>query len=192
MRSACCAPPAESPYRRAAPPDITWEPSDERRSIGVVRRSILPMIAVAVLSSCVAAQPAPASTPECSETPITGKVVNGYPLYGKGGEVFLVFGRSPNNAAPLLRKSTYQKMLLVVEHPIIPTSDAERIPNALNVVGRNLTTGAAKTFEVGRHDSELGIGVEWGGNFEFPDSGCWELRLSAPRNADATIIVRVL
>ncbi len=149
------------------------------------------MIAAAVLSSCVTDQSAPTPTAECAETPITAKVVNGYPLYGKGDEVFLVFGRSPITAAPSLRKATYQKMLLVVEHPIIPTSDAERIPNSLKVVGRNVLTGTVKTFEVGRHNSELGIGVEWGGNFEFPDAGCWELRLSAPRNADATIVVKV-
>ena len=151
----------------------------------------MPLLAVAV-TSCVAAQHAPAPTPQCSETPTTSKVVNGYPLYGKGGDVFLVLGRTPNDGGPSLRAATFQKFLVVVEHPIIPTTDAERIPNSLNVVGRNMLTGTAKTFELGRHNSELGIGVEWGGNFEFPDAGCWELRLSAPRNANTTIVVRVL
>jgi hypothetical protein len=145
------------------------------------------------LCACVLAQPAPTSTAECVETPTTGKVVNGYPLYGKGGEVFLVFYRDPNGVGSRssLRKATYQKMLVVVEHPIIPATDAERIPNSLNVFGRNLFTGRSTIIEVGRHNSELGIGVEWGGNFEFPDAGCWELKLSAPRNADTTIVVKV-
>jgi len=158
-----------------------------------VRPWTLALVAVAV-TSCVTAQPARTLTPQCSETPTTVKVVNGYPLYGKGGEVFLVFYRDPNGASSQssLRKLTYQKMLVVLEHPIIPTTDAERIPNSLNVDGRNLVTGQRTTFEVGRHNSELGIGVEWGGNFNFPDAGCWELLLSAPRNADATIVVRVL
>jgi hypothetical protein len=158
-----------------------------------VRPWTLPLVVV-VVTSCVAAQPAPTPAPQCSETPTTGKVINGYPLYGRGGEVFLVFYRDPNgtNSQSALHKLTYQKMLVVVEHPIIPTTDAERIPNSLNILGRNLFTGTAKTFEVGRHNSELGIGVEWGGEFTFPDAGCWELRLSAPRNADATIVVRVL
>ncbi len=161
--------------------------------MGSVRSWTLSLLAIA-MTSCVAAQPAPTPTPACSETPTTGKIVNGYPLYGKGGDVFLVFYRDPNGASSQssLRKMTYQKMLVVVEHPIIPTTDAERIPNSLNIVGRNLFTGQRTTFEVGRHNSELGIGVEWGGNFEFPDAGCWELLLSAPRNADATIVVRVL
>ena len=156
-----------------------------------MRAPNLAAVAIAVLGSCVTAQPAPTPTPECVETPITGKVINGYPLYGKGGDVFLVFGRTPKDAGSSLRAATFQKFLVVVEHPIIPTTDAERIPNSLNIVGRNLFTGTAKTFEVGRHNSELGIGVEWGGEFTFPDAGCWELRLSAPRNADATIVVRV-
>jgi len=86
--------------------------------------------------------------------------VNGYSLYGKGGEV-------------------------------LPTTDSEHIPGTLDVVGRNTATGTKKTFHVSRHDSELGIGVEWGTNFEFPDAGCWELKLSAPRNADTTIVVKV-
>ncbi len=148
-------------------------------------------LALALLSSCANAQPAPTPTRDCVETPLTAKVVNGYPLYGKGGDVFLVLGRTPKDASPSLRAATFQKFLVVVEHPIIPTTDAEHIPNSLNILGRNIFTGTAKTFEVGRHDSELGIGVEWGGNLEFPDAGCWELRLSAPRNADATIVVRV-
>ncbi len=151
----------------------------------------MPLVAVAVLGSCVSARPGPTPTPECAETPTTGKVVNGYPLYGKGGEVFLVFYGNPKDAGWSLRSSTYQKMLVVVDHPIIPATDAERIPNSLNVYGRNLFTGTAKSFEVGRHNSDLGIGVEWGGNFEFPDAGCWELKLSAPRNADTTIVVKV-
>ena len=146
---------------------------------------------VAFLSGCVNAQPTQTVT-ECNETPTTVKVINGYPLYGKGGEVFLVFNRSPTDAGPSLRTATFQKMLLVVEHPVIPATDAERIPNSLNILGRNLLTGTTKSFEVGRHNSELGIGVEWGGDFEFPDAGCWQLRLSAPRNADTTIVVRVL
>ena len=157
-----------------------------------MRAPNLAAVAIAVLGSCVTAQPAPTPTPECVETPITGKVINGYPLYGKGGDVFLVFGRTPKDAGSSLRAATFQKFLVVVEHPIIPTTDAERIPNSLDILGRNLLTGTAKTFEVGRHNSELGIGVEWGGEFTFPDAGCWELRLSAPRNADATIVVRVL
>jgi hypothetical protein len=152
----------------------------------------LAIVGVALLCRCVTAQPAPTPTPECVETPTTGKVINGYPLYGKGGDVFLVLGRTPKDAGPSLQAATFQKFLVVVEHPIIPTTDAERIPNSLNVVGRNMLTGTAKTFELGRHNSELGIGVEWGGNFEFPDAGCWELRLSAPRNADSKIVVRVL
>jgi len=154
----------------------------------------LPPLTVAMLASCVSAQPTPTSTTECIETPITGKVVNGYPLYGKGGEVFLVFYRNPKDAdtASSLRHSMPIKMLVVVDHPIIPTTDAEHIPSTLNLVGRNLFTGRRTIIEVGRHDSELGIGVEWGGNFEFPDAGCWELQLSAPRNANTTIVVRVL
>jgi hypothetical protein len=79
-----------------------------------------------------------------------------------------------------------------VEHPIIPATDAERIPNELNVPGRNLSTAVTRTFVVGRHNSELGIGVEWGTNFEFPDAGCWELQLSAPKNRASTVVVKVL
>jgi hypothetical protein len=82
-------------------------------------------------------------------------------------------------------------MLVVVDHPIIPTTDAEHIPGTLDVAGRNIFTGTNKTFQLSRHDSELGVGVEWGTNFDFPDAGCWELLLRAPRNADATIVVRV-
>ena len=156
-----------------------------------MRPSIASLLVSAILSGCVTAEPAPTTTPNCTETPTTTKVVNGFTLYGKGGEVFLVF--SGNRDAPWsLRKATYQKMMVVVDHPIIPTTDAERIPNSLDVLGHNLFTGTVKTFEVGRHNSEVGIGVEWGGDFEFPDAGCWELRLSAPRNADATIVVKVL
>ncbi len=152
----------------------------------------MPLVAVAVLGSCVSARPGPTPTPECAETPTTGKVVNGYPLYGKGAEVFLVFYRNPKDAdSSSLRKMTSRKMLVVVEHPILPTTDAEHIPGTLDVVGRNTFTGANRTFHASRHDSELGIGVEWGTNFEFPDAGCWELKLSAPRNADTTIVVKV-
>jgi hypothetical protein len=154
----------------------------------------LPLVAVAMLVGCDGAQPAPASATECIETPTTEKVVNGYPLYGKGGEVFLVFYRNPKDADAVssLRHTTPIKMLVVVDHPIIPTTDAEHIPSSLNVVGRNLFTGRRTVIDVARHDSELGIGVEWGGNFEFPDAGCWELQLSAPRNANTTVAVRVL
>jgi hypothetical protein len=155
-----------------------------------MRGAIPQLLAAAALSTCVAAQPAPTPTPECNETPITSKVIAGYRLYGKGGEVFLVFSGN-RDAQWSLRKATYQKMMVVIDRPIIPTTDAERIPNELNVPGRNLSTGVTHTFVVGRHNSELGIGVEWGGDFEFPDAGCWELRLSAPRNADATIVVQV-
>lgn len=154
----------------------------------------LPLATVAMLVGCVSAQPTPTSTTECNETPTTAKVVNGYPLYGKGGEVFLVFYRNPKDAAAVssMRQSVPTKMLVVVDHPIVPTTDAEHIPSSLNIVGRNLSTGRRTIIEVGRHDSELGIGVEWGGNFVFPDAGCWELQLSAPRNANTTIAVRVL
>jgi hypothetical protein len=158
-----------------------------------VRPWSLAIVAVAALCGCLRAQPSPTPTSECSETPITGKVVNGYPLYGKGGDVFLVLYREPKFGVPKLHAGPPSvKMLVVVEHPIIPTTDAEHIPRELSVSGRNLWSGTSKTFVVGRHDSELGIGVEWGGNFEFPDAGCWEMRLSAPRNADATIVVKVL
>lgn len=148
-------------------------------------------IVAVILSSCVAAQPAPSATPDCIVTPTTGKVVNGYPLYGKGGDVFPVLYRDPRFGEPLIRAGPLVKMLVVVEHPILPATDAEHIPRELNIPGRNLWSGTSKTFVVGRHDSELGIGVEWGTNFVFPDAGCWELRLSAPRNADATIVVQV-
>jgi hypothetical protein len=154
----------------------------------------LPLVTAAMLVGCASVQPTPTSTTECIETPTTGKVVNGHSLYGKGGEVFLVFYRNPKDADAVssLRHSMPIKMLVVVDHPIIPTTDAEHIPSSLNVVGRNLFTGRRTIIEVGRHDSELGIGVEWGGNFEFPDAGCWELQLTAPRNANTTIAVRVL
>jgi hypothetical protein len=157
-----------------------------------VRAWILPLVAVAVLGSCLSARPAPTPIPECAETPTTGKVVNGYPLYGKGGDVFLVLYREPKFGEPVLHAGPPPvKMLVVVEHPILPTTDAEHIPPTLDVVGRNTFTGANRTFHASRHDSELGIGVEWGTNFEFPDAGCWELKLSAPRNADTTIVVKV-
>ena len=160
-----------------------------------MRTRTLALLVVAVLGSCVTAQPAPKPTAECSETPTTSKVVAGYTLWGKGGDVFLVLGvldRDTKFQDRALHASTPEKMLVVVEHPIIPSTDAERIPNELNVPGRNLSTAVTRMFVVGRDNSALGIGVEWGGNFEFPDAGCWELRLSAPRNADTTIIVKVL
>jgi hypothetical protein len=157
-----------------------------------VRHWSLAIVGVALLCSCVTAQPAPTPASECVETPITGKVINGYPLYGRGGEVFLVFGRTPNGATWSPPKTTPLKMLVVVDHPILPTTDAEHIPSTLDAVGRNTFTGTNKIYHVSRHDSELGVGVEWGTNFDFPDAGCWELRLSAPRNADATVIVKVL
>ena len=153
-----------------------------------MRPCIGAVLAVVLISTCVNAQPGSTPTPDCAETPTTSKVVSGYTLWGKGGEVFLVLG-GPDRA---LRASTPEKMLVVVEHPIIPSTDAERIPNELNVPGRNLPTAATRTFVVGRHNSELGVGVEWGTNFEFPEAGCWELQLSAPKNVASTVIVKVL
>ncbi len=153
-----------------------------------MRRCIRAVVAVVLLSTCVSAQPASTPTPECTETPTTSKVVSGYNLWGKGGEVFLVLGGQDR----ALHASTPEKMLVVVEHPIIPSTEAERIPNELNVPGRNLSTAVTRTFVVGRHNSELGVGVEWGTNFEFPDAGCWELQLSAPKNVASTVIVKVL
>jgi hypothetical protein len=151
------------------------------------------LVEAAMLTGCVSSHPTPTARTECTETPTSGKVVNGYPLYGKGGEVFLVLYRDSRFGEPVLHAGPPPaKMLVVVEHPIIPTTDAEHIPSSLNVVGRNLFTGRRTIIEVGRHDSELGIGVEWGGNFQFPDAGCWELQLSAPRNANTTIVVRVV
>jgi hypothetical protein len=147
----------------------------------------LGLLIATVLAACVS--PPPSAT--CSETPTTTKVINGLTLRGKGGEVFLVYDRDPERPERNLRARTPEKMLLVVEHPIIPSNDAERIPPTLDIVGRNLTTGATKTFRVSSHVSELGLGVEWGTNFEFPDAGCWQLRLTAPRNAEATIVTRV-
>jgi len=147
----------------------------------------LGLLIATMLAACVS--PPPSAT--CSETPTTTKVINGFTLRGKGGEVFLVYDRDPERPERSLRARTPEKMLVVVEHPIIPTSDAERIPPILDVVGRNLTTGVTQTFRVSSHVSELGLGVEWGTNFEFPDAGCWQLRLTAPRNAEATIVTRV-
>jgi hypothetical protein len=154
---------------------------------------MLPFVAIAT-TSCIAALPAaPTPTPQCSETPTTGKVVNGYLLYGKGGEVFLVFYRDPRFSEPVLHAGPPSvKMLVVVDHPIIPTTDAEHIPPELSFEGHNRFTGMTKTFVVGRHDSELGIGIEWGASFEFPDAGCWELQLRAPKNADSTIVLSVI
>lgn len=145
------------------------------------------LLMATMFAACVS--PAPSAT--CSETPTTTKVVNGYTLRGKGGDVFLVYDRDPGRPERSLHARTPEKMLVVVEHPIIPTTDVERIPPVLDVVGRNLTTGATKTFTVSSHVSELGLGVEWGTNFEFPDAGCWQLRLTAPRNEETTIVTRV-
>jgi hypothetical protein len=155
-------------------------------------RVVAAFLAATLLSSCVRAQPSPSPVPECIETPTTSKVVAGYTLWGKGGDVFLVLYRDARLQDPVLRASTFQKMLVVVEHPIIPITDAERIPNELNIPGRNISTGTTQKFVAGRHNSELGIGVEWGTNFEFADPGCWELQLSAPRNAASTVVVKVL
>jgi len=145
---------------------------------------------LALLMFCgVACTPQPSG---CSETPTTSKVINGYTIWGKGDEVFLVFYiGNPQSADRLLRAMTPEKMLVVVDHPLIPATDAERIPSTLDLVGRNLTTGTSKTFHPLSHVSELGTGVEWGTNFEFPDAGCWELQLSAPRNATATIVLKI-
>jgi len=148
-------------------------------------------LVLAALISCVSSQPIPTATTECSETPTSSKVIAGYTLWGKGGDVFLVLSRDAKFQDRVLRAATPEKMLVVLEHPIIPATDADRIPNELNVPGRNLTTGGSRTFVVGRHNSELGIGVDWGTNFEFPDAGCWELQMSAPRNAPSTVIVKV-
>jgi hypothetical protein len=150
------------------------------------------LVEAAMLTGCISSQPTPTARTECIETPTTGKVVNGYPLYGKGGDVFLVTHRDPKFGEPKFHAGPPPvKMLVVVEHPIIPTTDAEHIPKELSINGSNLWSGTGTTFVAGRHDSELGIGVEWGGNFEFPDAGCWELQLNAPRNANTTIVVRV-
>ncbi|MGH2490664.1 MAG: hypothetical protein ACRDF9_04075 [Candidatus Limnocylindria bacterium] len=147
----------------------------------------LGLLVVLVLASCVNAPPSKA----CSETLTTTKVVSGYTLRGKGAEVFLVYDRDPERPERRLRARTPEKMLVVVDHPIIPATDAERIPPTLDVVGHNMTTGARKTFTVSSHVSELGLGVEWGTNFEFPDAGCWQLRLAAPRNTETTIVMAV-
>ena len=129
---------------------------------------------------------------ECAETPTISRIVAGQTLWGKAdGDVLLEPFRDVHGDRVLIAAAP-EKMRIVVEHPIIPTTDAERIPSTLDVVGRNTQTGTSKTFQVSRHDSELGIGVEWGTNFEFPDAGCWELRVSPPRNAPATIVVRVV
>lgn len=145
-----------------------------------------------MLNGCVTTQPAPTPEPQCVETLTTTKVVAGYTLWGKGDEVFLVLYRDPKFQDRLLRASTLEKMLVVVAQPIIPSTDAERIPNELNIPARNLSTSTTRTFVVGRHNSELGIGVEWGTNFEFLDPGCWELQLSAPKNVTSTVVVRVV
>lgn len=156
-------------------------------------RPWIPLLsAIAMLTGCGYAQPAPTAGLGCTETPTTSKLVAGYTLWGKGDEVFLVLFRDTKLQDRVLRASTPEKMLVVLDRPIIPLTDAERTPNELNVPGRNLSTGTARTFVVVRHNSELGIGVEWGTNFEFPDAGCWKLELSAPKNAASTVVVRVL
>jgi hypothetical protein len=129
---------------------------------------------------------------ECAETPTISKTVTGQTLSGKAdGDVLLEPFRDLHGERILIAGAP-EKLRIVVEHPILPATDAERIPSTLDVVGRNTQTGTSKTFQVSRHDSELGIGVEWGTNFEFPDAGCWELRVSPPRNAPAKIVVRVV
>lgn len=127
----------------------------------------------------------------CSETPTTSRIVSGQTLWGKAdGDVLLDPFRDIRGDRILVAGAP-EKMRIVLAHAILPASDAERIPSTLDVVGRNMTTGTSKTFKTSRHDSELGIGVEWGTNFEFPDGGCWELRVNAPRNAPARIVVQV-
>jgi hypothetical protein len=157
-----------------------------------MRPLALALLAVTALSGCVFAQPSPTPTNGCAETPTRSKVVAGQTLWGKGGDVFLVVYGAGTAQDRVLRASTPEKMLVVLQHPIMPTTDAERIPNELTVPGRNRSTGTARTFVVGRHNSELGIGVEWGTNFEFPDAGCWELQLSAPKNVASTVVVTVV
>ena len=169
------------------------EPARPGRSIeGMKPRVVAAFLATTLLSSCVTAHPSPSPVPECIDTPTTSKVIAGYTLWGKGDDVFIVLYRGARLEDPVLRASTFQKMLVVVEHPIIPLTDAERIPNDLNIPGRNLSTGTTQTFVAGRHNSELGIGVEWGTNFQFGDPGCWELQLSAPRNSSSTVVMKVL
>jgi hypothetical protein len=127
----------------------------------------------------------------CSETPTTSRVVNGQTLWGKADGDVLFDPFRDIRGDRVLVAGAQEKMRIVLVHAILPASDAERIPATLDVFGRNMTTGTSKTFKVSRHDSELGIGVEWGTNFEFPDGGCWELRVSAPRNTPARVVVQV-
>jgi hypothetical protein len=148
-------------------------------------------LALSSSSASACAGPWPFGT-ECVETPTVSKTVTGQLLWGKAdGDVLLGPFRDVHGDRVLIAKAP-EKMRVVLEHPIIPTTDAERIPSTLDVLGLNTQTGTKKTFQVARHDSELGIGVEWGTNFEFPDAGCWELRVAAPRNAPAKIVVRVV
>jgi hypothetical protein len=154
----------------------------------VIRAFLAVALLCTVALAC--ASPAPFAR-ECAETPTTSTIVNGQTLWGKAdGDILLEPFRDVRGDRVLIA-TAQEKMRVVVAHPIIPTTDAERIPSTLDVVGRNTMTGTNKTFHLSRHDSELGIGVEWGTNFEFPDAGCWELSVRAPRNAPAKIVVRV-
>jgi hypothetical protein len=128
---------------------------------------------------------------QCSETPTTSRVVSGQTLWGKGDGDVLFDPFRDLRGDRVLVAGTPEKMRIVLANAILPATDAERIPSTLDVVGRNMTTGTSKTFTVSRQDSDLGIGVEWGTNLVFPDGGCWELRVSAPRNEPARIVVKV-
>jgi hypothetical protein len=121
----------------------------------------------------------------CPETPTISYVISGETLVGKhGGDIFIPL--SGPYGAPYVLHSVpkLEKMIVVLDHPIL-----DNPPNELDVHANNLSTGSQRVFRTGRHNSEFGIGVEWGTNFDFPDPGCWELTVDAPANHGVVVVV---
>jgi hypothetical protein len=121
----------------------------------------------------------------CLPTPVSELVVQGESIWGqRGGDVFFRTANRPGLPVHVLRAlPNVEKIGIVLTHPL------SKPPAMLDVRGRELGSGETKTFRVSHLESELGHGVQWGTNFEFPRAGCWELAVDAPENAGSVVVV---
>jgi hypothetical protein len=106
-------------------------------------------------------------------------VINGYTLVGTADrDLFLYLG-----ADRVLRTEARGPEKLLVFLKRIPDPP----PASLKLDGENLSTGTRRSFEVQQHSSEFG--TEWGSNFFFPDSGCWQLTLTGASEGRVVVAV---